>query len=245
MFLLAKKNPTPNQKAWDEEFRKLKNRVRDWKRKFHAIPDLPEKPKRITKKDIEKLKNFKWRKIGEELKRSWRKEYERQYEEKSPEVYEEKPSYSPPTEQDYYDNDDYYDNKTPDADYEEDEDGYQETVVSREEIEQWIEINIGTITVDRELDGVREQLEALVLEAADSYGNYEGYLNYLEENSGTLTNLAQKAMNGYKGKNDKIYQEDSGAVSEFATVLNLGRPLAQSQSERFTDEGWVSFDFND
>ena len=248
---MAKKKLTPRQKEWETEYKKLQRRVREWKRKFHAIPDLPQKPERITKKDIERLKQFKWKNIGEAEKKQWRREYEYRYENKIPEVYQPKPPYTPPTEEDYMKNisleelehekqfvDDTY--------YEEpDEDGYTETLVSRDEIEAWIEANIETIAVDRELDGVREQLESLVLEAADSYGDYGEYLNYLEQNASTLNNLAQKAMSGYRGKGGRIYQEDSTAISQFATVLNLNRPLDTSQAERLQDEGWVSYDFND
>ena len=248
---MAKKKLTPRQQEWETEYKKLQRRVRDWKRKFHAVPDLPVKPERITKKDIERLKQFKWKNISEAEKKQWRKEYEYRYENKMPEVYQPKPPYNPPSEQDYYDNPDYgddYDREWEEQypDWEEpDEDGYTEAVVSRDEIEAWIDANINTITVDRELDGVREQLNNLVFEAADAYGDYGEYLNYLEQNASRLNNIAQKAMSGYRGKNGKIYQEDSSALSEFATVLNLNRPLTQTQSERFENEGWVSFDFND
>lgn len=248
---MAKKKLTPRQQEWETEYKKLQRRVRDWKRKFHAVPDLPVKPERITKKDIERLKQFKWKNISESEKKQWRKEYEYRYENKMPEVYQPKPPYTPPSEQDYYDNPDYgedydseWEDRYPDWD-EPDEDGYTEAVVSRDEIEAWIDANINTITVDRELDGVREKLNDLVFEAADAYGDYGVYLSYLEQNASRLNNLAQKAMSGYRGKNGKIYQEDSSALSEFATVLNLNRPLTQTQSERFENEGWVSFDFND
>ena len=248
---MAKKKLTPRQQEWQKEYEKLKRRVRDWKRKFHAIPDLPIKPERITKKDIERLKQFKWKNIDESMKKRWRQEYEYRYENKMPEIYQPKPPYTPPTETDFYENPDYgedYDREWEEQhpEWEEpDEDGYTETVVSRDEIEAWIDANIDSITVDRELDGVREQLQSLVLEAADAYGDYGEYLNYLEQNASRLNNLAQKAMTGYRGKGGKIYQEDPGALSEFATALNLNRPLDQSQAERLDEEGWVSFDFND
>lgn len=248
---MAKKRLTPRQQEWETEFKKLQRRVREWKRKFHAIPDLPQKPERITKKDIERLKQFKWKNIEEAVKKRWRKEYEYRYEQEDEEVYQPKPPYTPPTEIDFYDNLDYGDDY--DREWEEhrpdwkepDEDGYTEIVVSRDEIEAWIDANIETIAVDRELDGVREQLHSLVLEAADAYGDYGEYLNYLEQNASTLNNLAQKAMTGYRGKGGKVYQEDPGALSEFATVLNLNRPLDQSQAERLDEEGWVSYDFNE
>ena len=242
---------TPRQQEWEKEFEKLKRRARDWKRKFHAVIDLPTRPERITKKDIERLKEMKWKNLSDVEKKKAREEYEYKYEQKMPEIYKPEPPYSPQTEQDWMNTPDIPDdeigtNVEPDENDEEpDEDGYTKTVDSREEIERWIEQNIDTITVDRELDGVREQLESLILEAADAYGDYGEYLGYLEENASTLANLAQKAMNGYLGKNGKIYQEDSSAITEFATVLNLNRPLDQSQAERFENEGWISYDFND
>lgn len=240
----SKKKLTTNQALWEEEYRKLKNRVYYWKRKYHAIPELPEKPKRIYKKDIEELKNFVWRKIPEEKKQEWRKEYARRYEEKSPEVYEKKPKYSPPTEKDYLRNIDRSQNKPPKPNFEEDEDGYKETVVSREEIEIWIEKNIYNITYDRENDGAKELLENLVLEAADAYGDYEGYLNYLESRSQELTTLAEFIIK-YHNKNSLEKQEEQPKIQQFATILNLGRPLTPSQSERLENDGWVSFDYND
>lgn len=247
---MAKKRLTPRQQEWETEFKKLQRRVREWKRKFHAIPDLPQKPERVTKKDIERLKQFKWKNIEEAVKKRWRKEYEYQYENKMPEIYVPKPPYTPPTETDFYDNLDYGDDY--DREWEEqhpgweepDEDGYTETVVSRDEIEAWIDANINSISVDKEIPGMKERLSNLVLEAADAYGDYNDYLNYLEEHAAQLTASAEKAIK-YKRKWESGYQEESTTVSEFATILNLGRPLSQHESERLENEGWVGFDFND
>ena len=230
---------------------RLLDRAGDWVRKFHAVADIPTKPDRATAKAIQQIKEMVWKKTDEPTKKQWRKEYEYRYENKMPEVYLPKLPYNPPTETDYYNNPDYgedydreWEEQHPSWD-EPDEDGYTETVVSRDEIEAWIDANINTITVERELDGVREQLNNLVLEAADQFGDYEAYLSYLEQNAGILNELAQKAISGYVGKNGKIYQEDPQALAKFATVLNLKRPLTPSQSERLENEGWVSFDFNE
>ena len=247
---MAKKRLTPRQQEWETEFKKLQRRVREWKRKFHAVPDLPQKPERITKKDIERLKQFKWKNIEEAVKKRWRKEYEYRYEQEDEEVYQPKPPYTPPTETNFYDNLDYGDDY--DREWEEqhpeweqpDEDGYTETVVSRDEIEAWIDANINSISVDKEIPDMKERLGNLVLEAADAYGDYDEYLNYLEEHAAQLTASAEKAIK-YKRKWESGYQEESTTVSEFATILNLGRPLSQHESERLENEGWVGFDFND
>lgn len=248
---MAKKKLTPRQQEWQKEFKKLERRVRDWKRKFHAVPELPTKPKRITKKDIERLKQFKWKNIDEAMKKRWRQEYEYRYENKMPEIYQPKPPYTPPTEQDYYNNPDYgedyddeWEEQHPGWD-EPDEDGYIETVVSRDEIEAWIERNISSITVDVELDGAREKLENITLEAADAFEDYATYLSYLEQHASELIKLAESAISGYIGYKGKVYQQDPFALNQFATILNMGRPLSQTQSERLENEGWVSYDFND
>jgi len=250
-FFYRGNNLSTSRKEWNKEMERLLNRAGSWVRKFHAVADIPTKPDRATKSAIERIKQMVWKNVDEPTRKQYRKEYEYRYENKMPEIYQPKPPYTPPTETDFYENPDYgedYDREWEEQhpEWEEpDEDGYTETVVSRDEIEAWIDANIDSITVDRELDGVREQLQSLVLEAADAYGDYGEYLNYLEQNASRLNNLAQKAMSGYRGKGDKIYQEDPGALAEFATVLNLGRPLDQSQSERLENEGWVSYDFND
>lgn len=249
---MAKQRLTPRQKEWETEYKKLKRRVSDWKRKFHAVPDLPIKPERITKKDIERLKQFKWKNISEAEKKQWRREYEYCYENKMPDVYQPKLQYNPPSEQDFYNNItheelDYEKQFVDDTYYEEsDEDGYTETVVSRYEIEAWINENINGIVVDQEVYGVRNKLSNLILEAADAYGDYGEYLSYLEDNADTLNKLAEQALVGRpSGKGRREPQEDIASVSEFATVLNLNRPLTQSQSERLQYEGWVSYDFID
>lgn len=238
---------------YEEAYKRYENRIKSWTKKFHAVvKQIPKVKftKNISEKSIERLEKQKWTQYSERKKKQARKEYEIQYENREPSVYAPKPPYTPPTEQDFLNNISFdeleHEKQFLEPDYEEpDEDGYTETVVSRDEIEAWIDANIETITVDRELDGVREQLSNLVLEAADAYGDYGDYLNYLEQNASRLNNLAQKAMSGYRGKGGKVYQEDSGALAEFATVLNLNRPLDQSQSERLENEGWVSYDFNE
>lgn len=238
---------------YEEAYKRYENRIKSWTKKFHAVvKQIPKVKftKNISEKSIERLEKQKWTQYSERKKKQARKEYEIQYENREPSVYAPKPPYTPPSEQDFLDNLSLveldHEKQFLEPDYEElDEDGYTETIVSRDEIEAWIDANIETIAVDRELDGVREQLHSLVLEAADAYGDYGEYLSYLEQNASQLNNLAQKAMAGYRGNGGKVYQEDPGALSEFATVLNLNRPLDQSQAERLDEEGWVSYDFNE
>lgn len=237
---------------YEEARRRYENRIKSWVKKFHAIiKPVPrvKHTKNITEKSIERLEKVIWPKVSERRKKEARKEYEIQYENRAPSVYVPKPAYKPPTEKDFLNNNipdvpQPLPQQSDESDEEPDEDGYRETVVSRDEIEAWIDRNIYGIVVEKENEGAKELLENLVLEAADAYGDYEGYLNHLEANASRLNQLAEKIIR-YHAKNSAGYQEESSALSEFATILNLGRPLSTMQSERLQDEGWVSFDFND
>lgn len=237
---------------YEEAYKRYENRIKSWTKKFHAIvKQIPKVKytKNISEKSIERLEKQKWTKYSERKKKEARKKYEIQYENRAPSVYTPKPAYTPPTEQDFLNNISFdeleHEKQFIEPDYEQpDEDGYRETVVSRDEIEAWIDRNIYSITVDKENEGAKELLERLILEAADAYGDYEGYYNYLEANAAQLNQLAEKIIK-YHNKKSSAYQEESASLSQFATILNLGRPLTPSQSERLENEGWVSFDYND
>ena len=227
---------------------RLLNRAGDWVRKFHAVADIPTKPDRATKSAIQRLKEMVWKKLDEPTRKQYRKEYEYRYENKTPEIYKPKPPYKPPSEKDFI-------NNIPDvpqpasqppeeSDEEPDEDGYTETVDSRAEIMAWIDRNIYGITVERENEGAREQLERLVIEAADAYCDDNAYYIYLESNTARLNQLAEQVIK-YHRKGSYGYQQETVALTEFATILNLGRPLSPHESERLENEGWVGFDFND
>ena len=222
---------------------------------------MPNKPEKIHKKDIERLKNINWKNIADIEKKKAREEYEYRYEQKMPEIYEPEPPYIPPSEQDY-------DNREPEEhedvwvgyepEYEEpyeepneepDEDGYTETVDSRAEIEEWITKVIDTISLDREIPKVRETLINLIEDAARDNDYSNDFYNYLEDNSDRFNELAIKALHGYIRKSDNaiIYYEEGGenALPSFITLLNYGRPIDQYQSAEFTETGHITFDITD
>ena len=240
---------------WLEEYRKALNRVATWKNKFHAVFDMPSKPKTIYKEAIERLKNINWKNLAEIEKKRAREEYEYKYEQKMPEIYKPEPPYVPPSEQDYFDNSDqdqyYEDSRRLDEqeDEELDEDGYTETVDSREEIEAWIEKVIDTISLDREIPEVREKLISLIEDAARANDYSNDFYNYLEDNSDRFNELAIKALHGYIRKSDNaiIYYEEGGenALPAFVTLLNYGKPIDQYQSAEFTETGHITFDTTD
>lgn len=233
--------------------KRLKRRVADWKRKFHAVIDLPVKPERITKRDIERLKEIKWKNLADIEKKKAREEYEYKYEQKMPEIYNPVLPYTPPTEHDYYDNPDYgadYDREWEEQhpDWNEDEDGYTETIDSRAEIEQWINDVIETISVDREIPDARNRLISLVEDAARANDYSLDFYHYLEKNTAKFNKLAIKAMHGYILRNSEIKNLDAGgenAMPQFITLLNYGKPLDVYQSAEFTETGHVTFDTTD
>ena len=238
---------------YEEAYKRYENRIKSWTKKFHAVvKQIPKVKitKNISEKSIERLEKQKWSQYSERKKKEARKEYEIQYENRVPSVYKPKPAYMPPTEQDYFNNHDYGDEY--DREWEEqhpgwdepDEDGYTETVDSRAEIMAWIDRNIYSITVERENEGAKEKLERLVIEAADQYGDDTAYYIHLENNAARLNQLAEQVIK-YHRKGSYGYQEELVAPTEFATILNLGRPLSPHESERLENEGWVGFDFND
>ena len=237
---------------YEEAYKRYENRIKSWTKKFHAVvKQIPKVKftKNISEKSIERLEKQKWSQYSERKKKEARKEYEIQYENRVPTVYKPKPAYTPPTEQDFtsglVQDEVYTDNYfITEPDEEPDEDGYTETVDSRAEIMAWIDRNIYGITVERENEGAREQLERLVIEAADAYGDDNAYYIYLENNTARLNQLAEQVIK-YHRKGSYGYQEETVALTEFATILNLGRPLSPHESERLENEGWVGFDFND
>ena len=250
---MAKKKLTPRQQEWETEYKKLQRRVRDWKRKFHAVPDMPVKPERITKKDIERLKQFKWKNIDESMKKRWRQEYEYRYENKMPEIYQPKPPYNPPTEQDYYDNPDYgedydreWEEQHPEWD-EPDEDGYAETVDSEAELRTWIAEVVDSVVVTKspwgkpnEIYGERERIKQLVESAFNNaknkFGGERKFLQYLQDNAQEFNELTLKAIHGYESKGQIVYIEQGGeqALGNILTLLNFGNPISQWSEEEFT-----------
>lgn len=234
--------------------KKLKRRAGEWVKKFHAVIELPNRPERITKKDIERIKQIKWKNLAEAEKKQMRREYEYRYENKMPDIYVPKPPYHPNTEKEFYDNPDYgtdYDNEWeeqhPDWDSD-DEDGYEDVVDSRALIEQWINDVIGTVTLDHEIPGVRDQVMSLIEDAARANDYSMDFYNYLEENADTINSLAEKAMHGYKKRNGETVHEENGgenALPALMTVLNYGKPLDMYQSAEYTETGHITFDTTD
>ncbi len=237
---VKKSRLTKNQAEWEKQYNLLKRRISDWKRKFHAVfNELPIKPTRITKKDIERLKEITWKKLTPQQKESARREYTYRYDEEWEDVYEPKLPYTPPTEQDFYGNvendNDYIDM------------GDEDAIDTEAELNQWITNLIGQIldvNVNYPTPGIEQTLRRIMYNSEDRMGKEEFY-NFLQENASQLHQLAERAISGYLRRGSSPTRQQEGAMVEFATILNMNRPLTQEQSETFTQEGYIDFDYSE
>lgn len=116
----AEKRLTDNQREWEEEAYKLNNRLAYAEKRGYRFEDdiIPERPSRVTRADIEHLKNINRHRL-EDYATSY--EYEDDYTDEIEEDISEPEPYEPtyPESSDYDTSDDMYD------DEDEDEDNYE------------------------------------------------------------------------------------------------------------------------
>ena len=219
---MAKKKPkpTPNQALWQKEYNNLLKRIAKWQKRGMLYADpLPKKPKHIYQKHIQELRNINLRRLGKAGKEEMRRNYQQ---------WQDQNRYS---EEDISD------------------DGYTHTgspVQTEAEMDEWLEETFDAIVspslVEREREGAKDVLRGLLEDAKRELG-VKGMYEYFQEPGvvDQLNGAAEKYLNSYKRKNGT----DSGdaPLSEFARVLNLGRPLTQEQNEELTMYGAVDFDY--
>ena len=219
---MAKKKPklTPNQALWQREYNLLLRRIAKWQKQGMLYADpIPQKPKHIHQKHIQELRDINLRRLGKSGKEEMRRNYQIREELNRLPV------------------DDIYD------------DGYVHTgspVQTEAEMDEWLEETFDAIVspslVEREREGAKDVLRGLLEDAKRELG-VKGMYEYFQEPTvvDQLNGAAEKYINSYKRKNGT----DSGdaPLSEFARVLNLGRPLTQEQNEELTMFGAVDFDY--
>lgn len=241
-----KKKLTPNQAAWEKEMKLLMERANYWEKKFRAaFIDFPAKPKKITKEAIERLKTIRWKNLTDEQKQQYRNVYDNMYDEGQIKPCVPDKPYEPPTESHWYD--------TPDIDdYFDASDVFDDTpVISEQEMTEWINERVYDILDGSRNDEVRNMLEGLMTGAHRRMGTTEFY-SYLQqpEVAEKLNRAAQNATKYLRRRNSSdatlgIPQESLNSINEFATILNLGRPLTPEQSYTLTTEGCIDFDYSE
>lgn len=244
---MAKKNPYrkgSNKWIYFDEVRKLRNRIKQWERKYHiSFEDIPNMPQTVRKQDIERIKQIKYKNLSEaEIKRA-KFNYQWKYEQSElPSQYKPKQEYTPPSEQDFYDDsyDDYFEEPEPIG---------NEPANSSREMDAWLDMLFNEI-LDYNDEGrnseARDILQGLLNDARNRLGSQALY-EYLEDgdNVSRLHNHAVNALSGSPDKAGNLTGHQWHEIEQFAQILNLGRPLSQGQAEVLQQEGFVDFDFSD
>ena len=228
---MAKKKPklTPNQLEYQKQLKLLKKRIKSWERKGYLYDySLPETPKRINKKDIQKLKNIQFRKFTKEQKQQLRRNYEHREELKRQEEYEDGWGWYEPDYSTYW----------PES---------NEPVNTEREISRWLDDIIDEIInpdlIERERAGAKDLLKAIIDNARRELGE-KGFYTYLQDPKVVtdLKNAASRYIQSYRKKNG--YDNGDASLREFTETLNLGRPLTQEQAEDLEIYGTVGFDYS-
>lgn len=232
-----KKHLTKNQAEYNKELARLKRRISDWK-KTHRIlfEDIPDRPEKIYKKDIEQLRKIRWRSFTEEQKRKYRTNYEEAYEENQlPNPYDYDDIYSPHSETDFYNND-----------YDVDEDYWEDTgnepAKSKEEIDAFIQETMDAILdingIDRPNEYMRSIFQNLLNSLRSSIGD-KAFYEYLSDPS-TVDELTEAAQTGMatsptKDTSGAEKPQAHDAIIKFTDTLNKHRPLDDYQSEQLEE----------
>lgn len=253
---MAKQKPkqTPLQKEYEHELSLLKRRAKTWE-KTHKIliDDFPKTPKKVTRKQIEQLKNTRISNFTEKQLQKYRENYETAYENRELSIPEEgREPYTPPTENDFYYNTDDYDDYWW-------EDTPNEPVQSQAEIEAFIDETIenilNTSNIARPNEAIRAILRTLLDNLRASIGD-KAYYEFLSDSS-TVEELTEAAQTGMatsptKTSNGSEKQQAQDAISKFTYTLNRHSPLDSYQAEQLSEvietEGYyggVSFEFED
>lgn len=213
---------TPNQSEYQRQLRLLKRRVKSWERKGYLFEiRIPEIPKRVTKKDIQKLKNIQFKRFTkEERNKAWGRYQIREELSREPEVnyddYWYEPEYRP--------------------------------VNTMAEIQQWLDDIINEILnpelLERDREGAKELLETIIDNARRELGD-KSFYDYLQDPEVVtkLKNAASNYRQSYRKKNGTDTGDES--LREFTETLNIGRPLTQEQAEDLEMYGAVDFDYSD
>lgn len=227
---------TKNQQQFQRELTNLHRRAKEWERKQGIkFTDFPTMSERVAKKDIQRVREIRLKNFTPQQVEQYRKEY--QY----------RTTYQPPTE-DQYIRDDYdpyqYEPEWDDSWGEESE----APALSTAEMDAWIQEKIDSILnptlVERERDGAKELLQAIIDNAKEQIGT-KGFYEFLQdpENAGKLEASAHAYLQSYQKKNGT----DTGgpALEEFVETLNLNRPLTDEQAYELSTYGTVNFDYSD
>lgn len=241
-----KREISPEKQNYLKELKRLKDRIRYWEQVKRAkFTDIPKKGSQSYTKAAERLRKIQWSNFTEEQKREYRTNYDIAYENGEYSSKDKYKLFTPPSENDFYNNNPFTPSNT-----------WQETPnePADERIEYDLECDrlIDTILQEGvpEKDGqaareyMRERLRILLEDSKQRLGD-RAFYNYLK--SGALAEL-QRIADDAIFKYLKRFEEQPTTdylTSQFATVLNMGRPLDDEQGYTLQMEGHVDFRYDD
>lgn len=239
---------TKRQQEYKHELSLLKKRARRWQKTDRILfEDFSSMPERVTEKDIKKLRSIRKSTFTEKQKQTYRENYEEAYEQGRITIPEKnnKP-YSPPTEQDYLNN-----QSIPTNEIWEDTDN--EPAHYDAEIQAWIddiiEAILDTSGIVRVNYAVRETFNSLLGQLRVQLGD-KGFYEYMSTGQvvNELHNIAYTGMSTSPTKGTQA-PGAGDAIAHFTFILNNSTPLTDKQAEDLAEvietEGYygsVNFD---
>lgn len=219
---------TPLEKEYSKQLKLLKKRAKSWEKKYHIVYNIPKTPKTITKKSVEKLKNIQYKNFTDSQKKKFKREYNKSYDNGDIKKSNKKKSYSPPTENDYIEQ-----NEKVTHIYEDDFSDDDALDVT-EEYDAWVDDLINEILI---LDGparnqeARNQIYNILWESRHNLGDKAFYDLLSKGDTVTrLHELATRASMAYLKRGQSSSDVADSALLEFAYILNNNTPLTIDQT---------------
>ena len=237
------------RKNYVNEYRRAREnfmrRRREWIKKYHFLADIPEIPKSPTAKDVKRLEKMRLKNMTEKQFKEMEKRFDIAYEEGSSEVFVQPKNrfISAYTEAEYNQSVTAYEeqNYTFETEPEESDDAVLadlhyllDGLIEHGKESSWISDH-------SELTDRESIIRSIFENSIARIGSLKSFLRYLESPS-THSALIRVV--------DAVFSESkewkrNAAINEFATILNLGRPLDIEQSYELESEGTIGFDYSD
>ena len=236
----SNKKPTLSAQ-WDYEYGLLTKRAKKWEETNHILVDTDiKKPKRVTQKSINKIKNIRLSNMSEKEIKKYQEAYQEKYD--SSDTSNEK-SYTPPTEDDFYSDNIPSQGNTWDFTPNEPND-------IRQEYDIWINDLIDSILTiaDNSSPRVNEEVRSIftrLLEDSRREMGDKAFYEYLSDPDviSLLQNIAYEGMSTSPTPANQYVID--GAIVDFAVTLNMGKPLSDEDAYNLQASGTMDFDYSD
>ena len=231
-----------------QEYKKARasfmRRQKEWLVKYHWYVEAPKIPKVITEKSIQRIKDIRLSNITEKQAKKYARQYDIEYEKGNINVVNAPTNtFNRPNNQTEYEQSAQTNGDTKynfETEPEESESAIWADL--RYLLDGLIEHGRSSSTQSLELQNeVEYKLRGIYESVLIQLENPKAYLSYLEDSNvhTKLTAVCDQAFDDSKEKRREA------AIAEFATILNLGRPLDMEQNYQITAENSLTVDFED